>query len=131
MERGTTLCAGFGKREHATFEMKCGETKLWGFGLNSAATTGRNFGCWFPMQPAGNHQMQHQPLVVFKANTDSLSQSPQRNNFFAFSAGNWRHRGAQQKWRSNLHALKLLIKNALLQGFKVDNNVRKFRHALS
>jgi hypothetical protein len=49
------------------------------------------------VQPARDHQVQHQPKLIFKPEHDALAQSPQRNDPAALDALNRRHDRAQQE----------------------------------
>lgn len=81
-----------------------------------------------PVEPAGNHQMKHEPEISFQTNTDSFPQPPQLSNPLTFHAVDWWHGGAQQKRRPNLHTFERFAEDSLLKRFDVDNNVRKFGH---
>ena len=80
------------------------------------------------MQSAGNHQMQHQPQLVFKSDANAFAQPSQRHDFLSFGDGKGRRCCAQQKWRGDLHAVERLIQNAPLEGLEIDDDVRKFGH---
>ena len=82
-----------------------------------------------PVKPAGNHQMQDEPMLFFESYADAFTQATQRDNLSSLRAGDWGHCGAQQKRPRNLHALERLTQNALLQRFDVNDDVRQFRQS--
>jgi hypothetical protein len=49
------------------------------------------------MQPASNHQVQHQPQIAFYTNRDSLADSPKFTHDSALHILNRRFRGSKQK----------------------------------
>src|SRR6266545_4423954 len=81
------------------------------------------------MQPAGNHQMQNEPEISLQPYTNPFAQSTQSNDPPAFDATDRRHCRAQQKGRHDGDAFERFPQDALLEGFEVDDDVRKFRHS--
>src|SRR5712664_12586 len=94
MQRCAVLCARFRKRKRAADKIKGCQTlaacQLCSSGL--------------PVQPAGNHQVQHQPEVAFDSNRDSLADSPQLAYDASLHNRNGRLCSSQQKRTSQSHS---------------------------
>jgi len=81
------------------------------------------------VQPAGNHQVKHQPKIVLYSNGDALADSPQFAHHMALDTGNWRLCGSKQKGVSKSHSLERLCDDAWLEGTDIGDDIRQFRHA--
>jgi hypothetical protein len=81
------------------------------------------------VQPAGNHQVQHQPEIAFHSNRDSLPDSPQFAHNAALHIRNWRLRGSKQKRARQSHALDRLPDDAWFERTDVCGDIRQFWHA--
>jgi hypothetical protein len=64
------------------------------------------------VQPAGDHQVQHQPEIAFYSNRDSLPDSPQFAHHAALHIRNGRLRGSKQKRACQSHSLDRLPDDA-------------------
>jgi hypothetical protein len=65
------------------------------------------------VQPAGDHQMQNQPDIIFKADTNPFAHSAQLHYRLAFRTAKRRLYGAQQKRAYDSRALDRLTENSL------------------
>jgi len=81
------------------------------------------------VQASGNHQVQHQPNVVFQADANALPKPVQLDHGFPFKVSQRWDRCAQEKWACDTHMIETLTENAFLERFDVHNNVRQFGHA--
>ncbi|SPE25976.1 hypothetical protein SBA2_270086 [Acidobacteriia bacterium SbA2] len=84
-----------------------------------------------PVQPPGNHQVQHQPVIPVETHRDALPDSPQALHSFPFQLLNRRSGSPQQIRSRQAHALELVIENAPLKRLDVDDNIRQFGHLKS
>src|SRR2546422_9152397 len=92
--------------------------------------TARELGlCRSPVQPAGNHQVKHQPKIVLYSNCDALANSPHFAHRTALDTGNWRVRGSKQKGVSKSYSLERLCDDAWFEGSDIRDDIRQFRHA--
>ena len=82
------------------------------------------------MQPAGNHQVQHQPEIAFHSDRDSLADSPQLSHHAAFHIRNRRLRGAQQKRTGQSNVLDPLADDSRFKRRDVGSDIWQFRHSL-
>ena len=82
------------------------------------------------MQPARDHQVQHQPETVVEFQADAFADSYQRPHRPPFDAFNRWIYGSQKKRIAQPHLLKLLADDARLQRAQIRGNVRKLRHAI-
>ena len=65
-----------------------------------------------PMQPAGNHQMKHEPEITFHANRNAFPDAPQLVHAAAFNTRDRRIDRPQQKRTRDPHTLQRLAENA-------------------
>ena len=80
------------------------------------------------MKTSGNHQVQNEPVVIFEADGDSLSEASQVSNYLPFRVMNrWRH-GAEQEGTREAHTLEFLTEDSRLQGLKIYDDVWQLRH---
>ena len=75
------------------------------------------------MKAARNHQMQHQPKIIFQTDADPLSHPAQLHDSFAFRRRHRRIRRPQQKWTGYPHVFQCLPEDAFLERFNVDDDV--------
>src|SRR6185436_14232563 len=66
-QRRTPLGTGLGEREHPGVERERGEHRA-----SPALRAGRK-----PVQPAGDHEMKHEPMVAFEPYGDALAHTPE------------------------------------------------------
>jgi len=81
------------------------------------------------VQPAGNHQVQHEPEVTFYSYRDSLADSSQFAHDAAFHFDKGWLCGSKQKRARQSYSLDRLRKDAWLERCEVGGNIRQFRHA--
>jgi hypothetical protein len=81
------------------------------------------------VQPAGNHQVQHQPQIAFYSNRDTLADSPQFAHDAALHIRNGRLCGSKQKRARQAHSLDGLRDDAFLECTDIGGDIRQFRHA--
>src|SRR5438552_19202570 len=94
MQRCAVLCAGFGQNERAVGKIE---------GCQTVAA--RQLCPWQPpVQPACNHQVQHQPKIAFYSNRDALADSPQFADDATLDTSNWWLCGSKQKRTRKLHS---------------------------
>src|SRR6185369_5062823 len=87
VQRRAFLRSRFSKRQTAAAKLK-----------HSHAPAFRSFPALVvPVQPAGNHQVQHEPQISFEPDADPFPKPAQFDDSFAFNAGQRRHGRAQQK----------------------------------
>jgi len=67
------------------------------------------------MQPARNHQMQHQPHIVVEPDGDTLADPAQLAHAMAFRIRDGRLRRAQQERAGDPNALQRLTDDAFFQ----------------
>ncbi len=82
------------------------------------------------MQPAGNHQMQHQPEIAFHSDRNSLADAPQFLHRASLHICNRRLCGAKQERARQSHAFDPLPNDASFKRGHVSGDVWEFRHAL-
>jgi len=75
------------------------------------------------MESACNHEVKDKPHVIFEANTDSLAQVPQLNDYFPIGGGKWRNGRAKQERRFNQDSFEGLTLNSVLKSVEVDSDV--------
>src|SRR5260370_25017468 len=96
-QRCAVLRAGFGEHERAVGKIE---------GCQTVAA--RQLCRWLPpVQPACNHQVEHQPKIAFYSNRDALADSPQFAHDAALHTCNWRVRGPEQKKTRDPHSIPL------------------------
>ena len=81
------------------------------------------------MQPAGNHQVQHQPEIAFHSNRDALADAPQFSHHPSFHIRYRGLHGAQQKRTGQPHLLDPLSDDARFERGDVSGDIGQFRHA--
>src|SRR5262245_38600662 len=120
MQRGSLAGTGFSERERAGIEIQ---------GRQRAPAV-RGFAPLAPMQASGDHEMEYQKEVFAsggiarKLNGDPFTNAAQPGHFALVGRFDGRGGGSQQEWPGNLHTLENMAKNALLQRFHVNNDVR-------
>ena len=67
-----------------------------------------------PVQPTGDHQVQHQPMIVLEPDGDALPESPQCNNLPTLHRFNGRLEGSQQERTDDAHLVESLTDHPLL-----------------
>src|SRR5712664_1604940 len=98
IQRCSVLCTGFGKHERTAGKIESRQTPA-----------ARELRSWdLPVQPAGNHQVQHQPEIAFYSNRDSLADAPQFAHDAALHMCKWWLCGPQQKRTGQAHSLDRL-----------------------
>src|SRR5260370_109764 len=86
-QRCPVLRAGFGQHERAVGKIE---------GCQTVAA--RQLCCWLPpVQPACNHQVEHQPKIAFYSDRDALADSPQLAPDAALHTCKWRILGPRRK----------------------------------
>ena len=80
------------------------------------------------MEAAGDHQMQDQPDVVFKADGDALADAAEFADRLAFCGRDGRLRGAQKERRGDADVFEALVEDAALDGGDVGGDVGQLRH---
>ncbi len=81
------------------------------------------------MQASRNHQVQHQPKIVFHANRNALADSPQLAHGASLHFREWRRNSAKQKCAGQPHSLDRLPDDARFERADVSGDIRKLRHA--
>jgi hypothetical protein len=81
------------------------------------------------VQPASNHQVQHQPEVALHSNRDSLADSPQFADDAALHIRYWGLRRSKQKRACQSHSFDRLRDDARFECSDVGGDIRQFRHA--
>jgi hypothetical protein len=80
------------------------------------------------MKPAGDHQVEDEPKIVFQPNSDALADATQLEHLLAFHAADGRLRCPQKREPVNLHACEALAEKPFFQRLKVDRDVGQLRH---
>jgi hypothetical protein len=80
------------------------------------------------VQPAGNHQVQHQPQVAFHTNRDSLTDSPQLAHDSSLHIGNWWLYGSKQEGARQPNAFDWLPNDPWFECTDISGYVWQFRH---
>lgn len=83
-----------------------------------------------PVQPARDHQVQHQPEIVIEAEGDALADPPQLPDDLALSIGDWRLSRPHQERACHAHTLQRTPKDARSQSADVRRDVGQLRHKL-
>ena len=118
VQRGAAFGAGFGQHQRAVGEIERGEVVAAAEFRPAAA----------PVQPAGDHEMQHQPQIAIEADGDALADSAQFAHDATFDRGERRIGGAQQEDVRYANALERLADDARFERAEVSGNVGKLRH---
>jgi len=84
--------------------------------------------CRAPVQPAGNHQVKHQPKIILDANRNAFADAAQLADHAAFHVGKRRISGSQQEGALQAHVLDGLTDYSWLQGADVGGDVGQFWH---
>jgi len=112
------LGAGFGPEQGTIGKVESGE----------ATRRGDFDAARLPMETAGNHEMEDEPEVVFKANADAFAKAAEAQDFLAEGRGERRSGGTEQKRAGNAHGFEGLLEDAHLEGFEIDGDVGEFGH---
>ena len=80
------------------------------------------------MEAPGDHQVEHQPDVIFQADGDALSDAAHLLHHLVFGGGQRRCHGAQEERSADERALEGVRDDAGFQCFHVDRDVRQFGH---
>jgi hypothetical protein len=80
------------------------------------------------VQPAGNHQVQHEPNVAIYADSDSFSNPSQFAHHPAFNTRERRLNRSQQKGTCESNALDRLPEYACFKCGEVGSDIRQFGH---
>ena len=118
LERCSSLRARFGQHQRAVGKIE-GREILPPTEFRSHRT---------PVQPAGDHQVQHHPEAVVEAESDALANAAQFAHRVSFDGRQRRLDRAQQEWAGDAHARQRLADNASSQRAKIGFNVGKLRH---
>jgi len=102
MQRSAVLCAGFGQHKRAVGKIEGRQT----------VAARQLCACRSPMQTACNHQVQHQPEIVFHSNRDALTDPPKFAHDAALDTFDWRLCGSQQERARQPHAIEGLRNDA-------------------
>jgi hypothetical protein len=76
------------------------------------------------MKPAGDHQMEHQPEIVFHPNRDPFSDSFQITDDATFHFANRWFSSAKQKRAGDSNSTQWLTQYSGLQCFEISDNIR-------
>jgi hypothetical protein len=80
------------------------------------------------MQPAGNHQMNHQPVIVLEAERDAFPNPFQLHYPLAFQRGDRRKRGPQHEHVRDEDAFENTSHDPTLERLQINRDVRQLRH---
>src|SRR5579884_3219277 len=83
-----------------------------------------------PVQPSGDHQMNHQPEISLQTDRDPFADVAQAAYNPAIDAGERRLRCSQKERAGEAHSLERLTDGARLERADVGEDVRELRHAL-
>lgn len=126
MQGSALLRAGFGPEKRAIREVEGGETarrrNFDAAGLNAERV---------PVKSACDHQMEDEPQIVFKADANAFAEAADLENFLAGSGADGWGRGSKEKGANDAHGFERLAEYAGFEGFDVDGDIWKFRHAVS
>jgi len=98
---------------------------------NRPAAGGWRFraGRCLPVQPAGDHQMQHQKEIILERHDDPLADAAIPRDSFAVGFRQWRVNRPHQKGMCDAYLPETLADGSLLQRFDIDGYVGEFRHS--
>ena len=82
----------------------------------------------FPMQTAGNHQVQHEPQVVVEANGDPFAQPAQLAHGPALEGLHSRVKGSHQERTVEPYPLECLPQDPRAQGLEINRDVGQLGH---
>ena len=87
------------------------------------------FGCGgAPVEAAGNHEVKHEPDVVFEAQGDALADAAEAGDALAFSLADGRIHGAEKEEALDADGLEGLAEHAGLKGGEIGRDVGEFGH---
>src|SRR5579864_707156 len=127
MNRRSLFGSRFREGENARGEVKGGQRRVLAANLDAA----RLWPSRFPMQPAGDHQVQDEIQVIIETPDDALSQPEHVVYSSAVQLAQGRLVRSQKKWAADFRLLQHLSPNPRPQPFDVDRNVGKLRHSTS
>src|SRR3954469_20147241 len=113
VQGGAALGAGLGQREVAAIELE----------------DGKALALAVPLQPARDHEVDHQEEIAFEREDDPLAEAAQANPLLAFRARHRRYRRAQQERVEQPDAHQARAEDAPLQALEVDGYVGKLGQA--
>jgi len=117
VERRTTLGAGFGQCERAVGKIERGE-------IGAHLLRNRRF----PVEPAGDHEVQHHVEIVLHLEGDPFAQPPDGANGLADELRERRIYGSKQEGRIQPGFEQRLAQDPPLEGFDVNGDIRQLRH---
>lgn len=79
-----------------------------------------------PVEASGDHEVEDQPQIAFKADGDAFTDAAQAANLFFVCGGERRINGAEKEWARQADALESLAQDTRLQCFDVDGDVGEF-----
>ena len=116
VNRGSLLGSGFGQRERT-----CGKIER----DESAPSIGLGaLGRGMPMEPSGDHQMQHHPDSTVHAERDALADAAQRGDRASLDQGQRRLDGTDEKRAAEANALHGLAQDARGERLEIDGDIR-------
>jgi hypothetical protein len=118
VQRRTLLCPGFRQSQLPVLNSNTADI----------ATFSSLAALVVPVQPAGNHQVQHEPQISFEAEADPFTKSAQLDDFLPSTLDRGgtavrNKKGLAIRTRSRSTAL-----NSFLESLDINNDVRQFRH---
>jgi hypothetical protein len=81
------------------------------------------------VQPAGDHEVQGKPQVVFEADGDAFADAEDLANILAVGGFDRRGGGAQKERAKDGDAVETVSYGAGREGFDVEGDVGQFGHA--
>ena len=120
MERGPLLRRGLGEHERAVGKVERRERPA-AADLRPALS---------PVQPARDHQVQHQEQVSLEREDDPLADPPESDDPAALGLAKRRRDRPQQKRARQPHRLEPLADDARLERGEVAQDVRQLRHGI-
>jgi len=110
--------SGFGQRQESRIKLELREQ------IAAPALRGRGA----PVQPPGNHEVQHQKRSIVKANRDSFPDAADFSDSLANDRLNRRLNRAQQERSSNQNIRQFVTGGSFAQRLHVDCYVRELGH---
>ena len=110
--------SGFGEYERAVGEVEGGE-------VLSAADLGATR---TPVEAPSDHQVQDEPEVALKSDSDALADPHELADSAPFDRGNGRIGGAEQERSGDTNLLDWVADDARLEGAQVRGDVGEFGH---
>src|SRR5262249_36376388 len=117
--RGPPLAAGFGENQGAVVEIKSGQPDL----------TRRLGTRRFPVQPAGDHEVQDQKQILFQLKNKPLTQAAQPYHGPALDLADVGLKATQQEGMFQPYALQPPAHDPALETFEINDDIGKLRHA--